>query len=59
MSFASLRKDFGTSQTAKSLTEFLEIITHMNNIDSSDILVAEMLQLPRLFHKWEAGFYDD
>jgi len=30
----------------------------MNNINNSDILVAEMLQLPRLFHRWEAGFYD-
>lgn len=58
MFFVSLVKDFSTSQTAKSLTEFLEITTNMNNIDKSDILVAEMLQLPRSFHRWEARFYD-
>lgn len=51
MFFVSLVKDFGTSQTTKSLTEFLEITANMNNIVNSDILVAEMLQLPGLFHK--------
>ena len=58
MLFVSLVKNFGTFQTAKSLREFLEIANNMNYIDNSEILVAEMLQLARLFHRWEAGFYD-